>query len=545
MITLFKNGNIHTVDVSCPIADAFVVEDDKFAYVGTLEGAKEYLSANGPAEKEVDLAGRLVIPGLNDSHMHFVHYAKSLRSINLTGTKSIIELRERIANGLKDRKLTNSTWVEGEGWNHDYFSDEKRFPNKFDLDDITGDVPVLVMRACFHIGVLNSAGLKAMGITKETAGKYGKLVELLPDGEPNGVIKESLLDHVKSMISTLDMQILKDVLVRAQNEAFAQGLTSVQSDDIGYMPNSDYDMLFTALKELDESGDLNIRIGEQCLLTDTSIAEDFFSKDYHYGYGSDKYRVACLKILSDGSLGARTAALRTHYNDDESTKGIEMFTQEELNELVLLSHRQNCPVAIHAIGDRAIEMALDSIENAKKHDPSHNPRHGIVHCQITDHVLLDRFKELDVLAFIQPIFIDYDMNIVADRVGEELARTSYAWKTMTDKGIHASFGTDCPVEPFSTMPNIYSAVARKNLTGNEKKIYLPEEKMSMNEAIKAYTFEGAYASGEENIKGTITAGKFADFILLDRDLFNLNSEEEILDTHVVETFVGGKKVYGL
>lgn len=533
------------MDDSCPIADAFVVDDNKFTYVGTLEGAKNYLSANGPAEKEVDLEGRLVLPGLNDSHMHFVHYAKSLRSINLTGTKSIMELRERIANGLKDKKLTDSTWVEGEGWNHDYFNDEKRFPNKFDLDDITGEVPVLVMRACFHIGVLNSAGLKAMGITKETAGKYGKLVELLPDGEPNGVIKESLLDHVKSIISTLNMQILKEVLVKAQNEAFAQGLTSVQSDDIGYMPNSDYDMLFTALKELDESGDLNIRIGEQCLLTDTSIAENFFSKDYHYGYGSDKYRVACLKILSDGSLGARTAALRNHYHDDESTKGIEMFTQYELNELVLLSHRQNCPVAIHAIGDRAIEMALDSIENAKKQDPSKNPRHGIVHCQITDYKLLDRFKELDVLAFIQPIFIDYDMNIVADRVGEELASTSYAWKTMTDKGIHASFGTDCPVEPFNTMPNIYSAVARKNLTGNEKKIYLPEEKMSMNEAIKAYTFEGAYASGEENIKGTITAGKFADFILLDRDLFNLNSEEEILDTHVVETFVGGKKVYSI
>lgn len=545
MITLFKNGNIHTVDTSNPNADAFVVEDDKFTYVGTLDEARDYLNANGSAEMEIDLAGHLILPGLNDSHMHFVHYAKSLRSINLTGTKSIRELRERISARMNDENLNGSTWVEGEGWNHDYFTDEKRFPNKFDLDDITGDVPVLVMRACFHIGALNSAGLKLMGITRETAPSYGKLVELLPDGEPNGVIKESLLDHVKSMISTLDMQILKEVLVKAQYEAFAQGLTSVQSDDIGYMPNSNYDMLFTALKELDESGDLNIRISEQSLLMDKNIAEGFFSKNYNYGYGNDKYRVACLKILSDGSLGARTAALRNHYNDDESTTGIEMFTQEDLNELVLLSHKNNCPVAIHAIGDRAIEMALDSIENAKKQDPSHNPRHGIVHCQITDHNLLDRFKELDVLAFIQPIFIDYDMNIVADRVGKELANTSYAWKTMVDKGIHASFGTDCPVESFNTMPNIYTAVARKNINGQEKKIYLPEERLSMNEAIKAYTLEGAYASGEEDIKGSITPGKLADFILLDKDLFNLNSEEEILETRVVETYVGGKKVYSI
>jgi predicted amidohydrolase YtcJ len=232
-----------------------------------------------------------------------------------------------------------------------------------------------------------------MEITKETAPKYGKLVELLPDGEPNGVIKESLLDHVKSMISTLDMQILKEVLVKAQYEAFSQSLTSVQSDDIGYMPNSNYDMLFTALKELDESGDLNLRISEQCLLMDKFIGQEFFDKNYHYGYGNNKYRVECYKILSDDSLGARTAALRNHYNDDETTKGIEMFTQEDLNELALLSHKQNCPVAIHAIGDRAIEMALDSIENAKKQYPSHNPRHGIVHCQITDYDLLDRFKD--------------------------------------------------------------------------------------------------------------------------------------------------------
>lgn len=545
MITLFKNGNIHTVDTSNPNADAFVVEGDKFTYVGTLNGAREYLAEKVPADEEVDLAGHLVLPGLNDSHMHFVHYAKSLRSINLTGTNSICELRERIAERMKDKDLNGSTWVEGEGWNHDYFTDEKRFPNKFDLDDITGEVPVLVMRACFHIGVLNSAGMKALGITKETAPKHGKLVELLPDGEPNGVIKESLLDKVKSMISTLDMQILKDVLVKAQYEAFAQGLTSVQSDDVGYMPNSDYDMLFTALKDLDESGHLNIRIGEQCLLMDKHIGQEFFNKNYHYGYGNDKYRVVSYKILSDGSLGARTAALRNPYNDDESTKGIEMFTQEELNEMVLLSHKQNCPVAIHAIGDRAIEMALDSIENAKKQDPSHNPRHGIVHCQITDHDLLDRFRELDVLAFIQPIFIDYDMNIVEDRVGKEMASTSYAWKTMIDKGIHASFGTDCPVESFNTMPNIYSAVTRKNITGNDKKIYLPEERLSMSEAINAYTLEGAYASGEEDINGTITAGKLADFILLDKDLFNLNSEEEILETRVVETYVGGKKVYSI
>lgn len=152
-------------------------------------------------------------------------------------------------------------------------------------------------------------------------------------------------------------------------------------------------------------------------------------------------------------------------------------------------------------------------------------------------------KKLDVFAFIQPIFIDYDMNIVTDRVGSELAKTSYAWKTMIGKGIHASFGTDCPVESFNTMPNIYSAVTRKNVTQKEKRVYLPDEKINMHDAIYAYTAAGAYASGEKKIKGTISAGKLADFILLDKDLFNLTSDEEILNTHVIETYVDGEKVY--
>ena len=543
MITLYKNGNIHTMDYNNPIVDSIVTKNNKFVYAGTEENARKYIIENGKADKEVDLCGRLVIPGFNDSHMHFVHFAKSLRSVNLFGTKSIGEIKQRMTNQLKRRKVADISWLEGEGWNHDYFVDEKRFPNKFDMDEVSKDVPLLVMRACFHIGTLNTAGLKAIGINRETAPQYGNLIGLLPDGEPDGTIKESLLDDVKAKISSLNLEILKDVIDKAQYKAFAQGLTSVQSDDIGYTPDYDYDLLLQAFRELEEEGKLHIRIGEQCLLFKKPIMEVFFNKGYKCGYGTDTYRVNCVKILTDGSLGARSALLRNSYSDDISTKGIKMYSQEELDEIVMFSHSQKCPVALHAIGDGAIEMCLDSIEKAQNAYPDFHLRHGIVHCQITDYDLIDRFKELDVLAFIQPIFIDYDMNIVNERVGAELAKTSYAWKTMIDKGVHASIGTDCPVESFNTMPNIYSAVSRKNITGDEKRVYLPNEKLSMQETIHAYTVEGAYASGEENIKGTITAGKLADFIVLDKDLFNLNSDEEILDTRVLETYVDGELVY--
>lgn len=540
MTTLFINGNIHTMDEASH-ADAFVVEGNKFVYVGTQSGARDYLRAQ--SFDEVDLKGLFVMPGFNDSHMHFLYYSRGLQNVDLTGVRSIEEIKEHIKEKLNKREDNDNSWLEGEGWNQDYFAGEKRFPNKFDLDSVTGAVPALFVRACMHVGVLNSAALNRIGLNRKTAKKYGELIETLPDGEPNGVIKEDLLYIVKTQISNINQETLKNIIDEAQNFALAQGITSIQTDDIAYTTDRDYELLFQAFKELDEEERLKIRIGEQCMISDPALLKEFFEKGYNHGYGNNRYRVNCIKIFSDGSLGARTAALRALYNDAPGTKGIEIYTRDEINELVLISHMNNCPVAIHAIGDRGMEMSLNAIENAQKKHPSHNLRHGIVHCQITDEELLNRMKKLNVITFIQPIFIDYDMKIVYDRVGNALAETSYAWKTMIDKGIHTSFGTDCPVEKFNTMPNIYTAVTRKNVIGEEKRVYLPNQKLSMDEALKAYTIEGAYASGEEHIKGSITVGKLADFILLDKDLYNLTSDEEILNTKVIETYVDGESVY--
>jgi hypothetical protein len=540
MKTLFINGNIHTMDETSN-ADAFVVEGNKFVYVGTQSGARDYLKAQ--SFDEVDLKGYFVMPGFNDSHMHFLYYSKGLQNVNLTGVRSIEEIKERIKEKLNKREDNDISWLEGEGWNQDYFTGEKRFPNRFDLDSVTGIVPAIIVRACMHIGVLNSEALKLLGLNRETAKKYGELIETLPDGEPNGVIKEDLLYIVKTQISNINLETLKNIIDEAQNFALAQGITSIQTDDIAYTTDRDYELLFQAFKELDEEERLKLRIGEQCMISDPELLKEFFEKGYNNGYGNNRYRVNCIKIFSDGSLGARTAALKAPYNDAPDTKGIEIYNQDEINELVLISHMNNCPVAIHAIGDRGMEMSLNAIENAQRKNPSHNLIHGIVHCQITDEELLNRIKKLNVITFIQPIFIDYDMTIVYDRVGNALSETSYAWKTMIDKGIHASFGTDCPVEKFDTMPNIYTAVTRKNVTGEEKRVYLPNQKLSIDEALKAYTIEGAYASGEEHIKGSITAGKLADFILLNKDLYNLADDEEILNTKVIETYVNGESVY--
>lgn len=528
------------MDPQLPQGEAFAVDGGVFAFVGSDAETEAFAKASGKSFETVDLQDQLVIPGLNDSHMHFLHYAIQLLCVDLSGTKSVSDILVRMKRGLKP---DSSDWLIGEGWNQDYFEDDIRFPTRYDLDQVSKDVPILIKRACFHIGILNSAGLAALGLNEETVKQYGEYAETEPSGQPNGIIKENLLDEIKERISCLTKEQMKELIAAAQEKVLGDGLTSVQSDDIGYTPGGDYDLFFSVLRELAEEGRLKLRIGEQTLLQKPEVIQEFFDKGYVYGGNNHRYRVSCVKVLSDGSLGARTAALRTPYADDPSTQGLLIFTQEELDSLVLTAQRNGCPIAIHAIGDGAVERCLNAIERARREDPNSKLRHGIVHCQITDQRLLERFCQLDVLAFIQPIFLDYDSRIVAARVGEELARTSYAWKTMMDLGIHASFGTDCPVESYRTMPNIYAAITRQTLSGDDKTPFCPEQRVSMEEAIRAYTIEGAYASMEEDVKGSITPGKLADFIVLDQDLFQLSNPEEILNTHVRATYVDGELAY--
>lgn len=539
--TLYKNGNIRTMDEAMPKADSIVVSGGRLAYVGTESGAREFIEGKGGFSREVDFKGKLVLPGFNDSHLHLVHFAKGIANVSLVGVKSLAELKSRMRDALANRRPGDNGWLVGEGWNHDYFEDEKRFPNHRDLDEISGEVPIIVMRACFHVGTLNSAAMKILGINRESSASYGELLGVFENGEPDGVLKEGLLDIIKAEVAPPPPETIKELLAAAQEMALEQGITSVQSDDVQYMPKFDHALLFNILKEMEEAGALRLRISEQCRLETVPLLEDFFAAGYGEGWGTDKYRVGCIKLIADGSLGARTAALREPYADAPSENGLIIFSQEELDELVMTAHSHGCPTAVHAIGDRALDMALNSIEKAQKSMPL-PLRHGIVHCQITDARQLERIAELNVQVLAQPIFIDYDMNIVEPRVGAGLAATSYAWRSMADMGIHVSFGSDCPVESFNTMPNIYSAVTRKNITG-DRRAYLPEQSMDMERAIRSYTAEGAYATNEENKKGTITAGKLADFIVLDRDLFNLGDEEEILRTKVLETYVGGKLEY--
>ncbi len=543
MARLFINGNIHTMEKNRQTAEAFIVDGDSFVFVGDKEGANAFINENyeGQAFEATDLAGRLVIPGLIDSHMHFIPYAQSIKSAILSGSKSVEEIKERMKAHLKSNPPKEGAWLQGEGWNNDYFEGENRFPDKHDLDEVSTDMPVITFRACIHIASLNTRALELLNINRETAPAYGDLVDLMDNGDPSGIIKENLIELAIKAKNAYSLESLKDLILSTQNDFAEQGLTSIHSDDIAALPGHDYELLIRAFHELDQEGRLKVRISQQCRFENIDQMKEFMAK-YPPGWGN-KFRLTSIKSFTDGSLGARTALLREPYADDPSTRGIQMISQEDLDELVYLADSQGYPVAVHAIGDKAIEIVLNAVEKTRKATGNSSIRHGIVHCQITDEALLERIKDLELITYIQPIFIDYDMNIVESRVGPDLAKTSYAWKTMVTKGIHASFGSDCPVESFRTMDTIFTAVSQKNISGKEKRVFHEDQRLTMDQALYCYTMEGAYASSEENIKGSISPGKLADFIVLDTDIFTIKDQEDILKTKVSQTYLSGDLIF--
>jgi predicted amidohydrolase YtcJ len=538
MDLILINGKIHTMDKLKPTAEAVVIKAETIVMVGSSEDA---IKLKTDCTEIIDLQGKVLLPGFNDSHMHLLNFGLSLRMVDLNGVKAIDEIIERTKSFIEAKGIEKGRWIQGRGWNQDYFQGEKRFPTRYDLDMISAEHPIALSRACGHVCIVNSKALELMGITKDTPQVDGGYFDLDQEGEPLGIFRENALSLIYEKISSPKVPEVKAIIKEAAAYANSKGLTSVQSDDLESIPGGSSELVLQAYNELKEEG-LTLRVNEQCLLPDMNKLKKFLHKGYRTGYGNELFKIGPLKLLADGSLGARTAALCEPYADDKSTSGILVYDQKELEELVKLAHDSHMQVAVHGIGDKTMYMALEALEKALKDNPQEDHRHSIVHCQITDEVLLDKFRDMKVTAHIQPIFLHYDIHIVESRIGKEKAKRAYAFKTMNDKGIHIGMGTDCPVEPLDVMPCIYCAVTRKDLKGYPEKGWLPEERLSLEEAVYNYTMGSAYASFEDNIKGSITEGKLADLVVLSEDIFEVKPER-IKDIKVEMTFLGGKLVY--
>ncbi|WP_461204810.1 amidohydrolase [Clostridium sp. DL1XJH146] len=538
MDLILINGKIITMDINNPKVEAVGIKNGKFSKVGTTE---QLLPLKTPNTRIIDLNGKMLVPGFNDSHMHLINYGYSLQMVDLKEAKSLEDLITLTKEFISKSKLTNEQWINGRGWNQDHFS-KKDFPTRYDLDNISTEYPICLTRACGHILVVNSKALELSNINKTTLQIEGGKFDVDEQGNPTGIFREKSTNLIYSKIPSPTKEEIKEIIVNASNHALKQGITSIQTDDFESLPGITFDEIINAYTELKENKELPVRIYEQCLLPHITKLNKFIDLGYKTGDGDEFFKIGPLKLLGDGSLGARTAYLTEPYNDDPSTRGISIFTQEELDQLIIKAHNSNLQIAVHCIGDKIMYMVFDSFKKAQKQNPKKDARHGIVHCQITDKTLLNKFKEQNVHAYIQPIFLDYDLHIVEDRIGKEKTKTSYNWKELFNKNISISFGSDCPVEPFDVLPGIYCAVTRKDLKGYPKSGWLPDQKLTIDQALFGFTLGGAFASFEENIKGSIEIGKLADMVVLSEDIYSI-SPDKIKDVLVEMTFVEGNLVY--
>lgn len=536
MDTIFYNGMIRTMDKAIPEAEAVAVKDGIIIRVGKNE---DVLELQTEQTELVDLKGNLMLPGFTDSHMHLLSYGYSLEKVDLNNAKSMDELIQLGKDFLKAHE--GLTWLQGRGWNTDDWDDTK-FPNRYDLDKITTDIPMFYTRACGHVIVVNSKALEVIGVNRETKQIPGGTIAFDDDGEPLGIFTEAARDLVYDALPKLTVEDIKRMIAAGAKNALAYGITSVHSDDFEAIAAGEYQKVLDAYHELENENALPIRVYEQCLLATKPILDKFLSEGHCTNEGTPMFRIGTLKILCDGSLGGKTAFLNHPYENDKSTCGVASLTQDELNELIASAQKAGLMASIHVIGDGAMRMSLNAIERAQQLYPRADMRHSLIHCQITDEDLLRRCRDINVICHVQPAFIDSDMYIVRDYVGEKLESTSYAWKTMIDMGIPVAGGSDSPVIDFNVMNGIYCAVTRKDLKGKPEGGWLPHQKMSVGEAVYAYTMGGAYASYDEGKKGSIRNGKYADLVVLDRDIFSI-SEDEIKNAEVLSTVINGKMVF--
>ena len=531
MSTLIYNANIYVE--RGVFAQALLIGDDgKIAAVGTEE---EVRAASNGQETQFDAQGKTIVPGFNDSHQHLFNTGIALAAVRLQGVTSIAEVIERSRRYIEENHPQPGEVIHGMGWNQDYFTDEHRLLTRHDLDKISTEYPIIFDRACGHILTCNTKALEMAGITTETVPNAGGAIDQ-ENGELTGVVRENARSQVRCLMSERSLETKKRLLRTAIKHANETGVTSVQTCDVRL---GDWESTLQAYNEV-LAGTPTLRAYHQFSFMEPKGFQAFLDKGYRTGTGNDFNRIGPLKLFVDGSLGARTAYMRKPYADDPSTRGIATLTEEELDTLVGMAVKNNCGVAIHAIGDAAVENVLNAYD--KVCDGTNPLRLGIVHVQITDRPLLERFTKNDILALVQPIFLHYDTGIVEDRVGKELAATSYAFKTLHDLGVHTSFGTDSPVEDMDPIPNLYCAVTRKNLRGEPAGGFHPEECMDIYEAVDAYTIESAYASFDEKVKGRLMKGYLADLVVLSDNIFEVPSDD-ILKIKVDATMVNGQFVY--
>lgn len=531
MKTVFKNGRIHTMEGE-EVISAFAAENGRIVAIDS--------NPTDGKTVEVDLGGKTVIPAFHDSHQHFLCYATDKEKINFFDAKSLDDMKRLTEEYMARKGVKKGQWIQGGGWNENNF-DDPVLPTRQDLDRFCPDNPAIFTRACCSVAVANTLALKEAGIFENPPAMDDGHIVVDENGVPTGMLHERARFLIYDILTKYTKEEIKQFILDYQEDLLATGLTTVQTDDFKLWDATIKDIM-DAYRELDREGKLKVRFIQQLRLINMQELEYYLTDGQITGEGTDHFKIGAFKLLPDGSLGGRTAALREPYINDGDNRGIFVYDREEFYQLLERAHTGGLQLAMHAIGDRTMDIILDCYEKLAENYPKDDPRFRIIHCQITDEAILDRFARDNVLADIQPLFIRADMEVAEELLGKERLSTSYNWKTMLNKGIHVSGSSDAPVESFDPMLAIHCAVTSTNLKGEPEGGWMPDQKLTVQEAVALYTTGSAYTSFEEGYKGKIKEGYLADFIVLSDDIFSI-PEEEILSVKVEKTYLGGEPVY--
>jgi len=505
LIRAFVNGRIYVSFKPLRIAEAIVIADEKVIYEGKSEKAQKIAEELGG--EVVDLGGKTVLPGFIDSHMHLNSLGQSLKMLNLKGTKSIEELKRKLE---EYAEKTSTSWILGFGWDQEELG---RYPTRKDLDEVVDNKPVLLYRTCFHAAVLNTKAIEIVGLDEDE------------DADPEtGIVKENALEKVRDVINeTLTLEDYKHFIEEGAKFVLSQGVTAV-----GFVSVNEKSL--RALLELDNKERLPIRV---FVYLNPSLLKELKGLGLTKKVGSSRVKIMGIKVLADGSLGARTAWLSKPYADAPTT-GHPNISKEELEEIVREARQLDLQMAVHAIGDKTTDMILDVYEKFR------GERNRIEHASILREDQIKRMKELGVVASVQPRFVISDWWAVR-RVGEERAKWIYPFKSML-KQIVIGFGTDSPIEPVNPWETIYAAVTRGKFENVETYLHTKDECLSLEESLYSYTYGSAYIMHAEDDLGTLEEGKFGDFVVVDKDPFEVE-EKELKNIKVLDVYVGGSKYY--
>jgi predicted amidohydrolase YtcJ len=522
------NARIYTVDDGRPLAQAMAVRGGRVQFVGDPRGA---LALRGPQTRVVDLGGRTVIPGMVDAHGHLSGLGLGLRNVDLVGTASYDEVIARVAE--RARATPRGTWIVGRGWDQNDWGDT-RFPSHEALSRAVPDHPVYLERVDGHAALVNAAGMRAAGVTRDTRDPEGGRLERTPAGEPTGVFVDNAQGLVERSIPAPTREERRQALRAAARELHRYGLVGVHTAGEGRAT-------IELMEEMAQRGELDLRA--YVMISDDSAAiAHYFARGPKSGLHDGRVWVRSVKLYADGALGSRGAALLEPYADDPNNRGLLVSAPAHIEEVARRALRAGFQVNTHAIGDRGNRLVLDAYQKALAAAPVADHRFRVEHAQILHHEDVPRFAELGVIPSMQASHQTSDMYWAGNRLGQGRLLGAYAWRALLDAGSIVPNGSDFPVELVNPLISFHAAVSRQDARNWPTGGWFPEQRMTRDEALRSMTLWPAVAGFQEQELGSLAAGRRADFVVLDRDIMRVPAEQ-ILGTRVLATWFGGRPVY--